>query len=159
TIMAAIYTACFLGALWLVPLFPAQPRLGPVFNRVTHMVPLRFPLLVVAGAIALDLVRERLAGRNRWLQASAAGSAFFAAFVLVRWPFATFLVSPAARNWFFGAHYFGYRMRPEFYERAYSFWPIGWRELCLGMASALLVAIVATRLGFAIGGWMRRIRR
>jgi len=50
-------------------------------------------------------------------------------------------------------------MRPELVEFAYSFPPIGWRWLCAGMALALLVAIVATRLGFAVGGWMRRIRR
>ena len=159
TAMAAIYTACFLVALWLLPLFPAQARLGPVYTRVTHMVPLRFPLLVIAGAVALDLVRDRLAGRHRWLQAVAAGTAFFAAFVLAQWPFADFLVSPAARNRLFGMHYFGYRMRPELVEFAYSFPPIGWRWLCAGMALALLVAIVATRLGFAVGGWMRRIRR
>jgi len=159
TAMAAIYTACFLVALWLFPLFPAQARLGPVYTRVTHMVPLRFPLLVVVGAVALDLVRDRLAGRHRWLQAAAAGTAFFAAFVLAQWPFADFLVSPAARNRLFGMHYFGYRMRPELVEFAYSFPPIGWRWLCTGMALALLVAIVATRLGFAVGGWMRRIRR
>ncbi len=159
TVMAAIYTACFLGALWLVPLFPAQPRLGPVYTRVTHMVPLRFPLLVVVGAVALDLVRDRLAGRHRWLQAVAAGTAFFAAFALVQWPFANFLVSPAARNWFVGAHYFGYRTRPELYQLAYTFPPVGCRWLCVGLALALLVAIVATRVGFAVGGWMRRIRR
>src|SRR5207302_7559227 len=117
---------------------------GPVYTRVTHMVPLRFPLLVVAGAVALDLVRERLAGRNRWLQAIAVGTAFFSAFALVQWPFANFLVSPAARNWLFGMHYFGYRMRPELYDFAYSFPPIDWRWLCAGMALALLVAIVGT---------------
>jgi hypothetical protein len=159
TIMAAIYAAFFLGALWLVPLFPAQPRLGPVYNRVTHMVPLRFPLLVIAGAVALDLVRDQLAERNRWLQATAAGAAFFAAFALVQWPFANFLLSPAARNWFFGAHYFGYRMRPELLQQWYTFLPTSSHGLVWGMATALLVAIVATRIGFAVGGWMRRLRR
>jgi hypothetical protein len=159
TIMAAIYTACFLGALWLMPLFPAHPRLGPVYTHVTHMVPLRFPLLIVAGAAALDLARNRLAGRRRWLQAVGSGSAFFFGFALVQWPFANFLVSPWARNWFFGSQYFGYRMRPENLELAYSLPFVGWQQLFTGMALALLAAIVTTRIGFAVGAWMRRIRR
>ena len=27
----------------VLPLFPAQPKLGPVFYPVTHMVPAKFP--------------------------------------------------------------------------------------------------------------------
>ena len=34
--------------------------------------------------------------------------AFFATFLVVQWPFADFLMSPTARNWFFGTTYFDY---------------------------------------------------
>ena len=57
TTMAAIYTALFLGGLWIFPLLPAAPKLGPVYQNVTHMVPLWFPMLVIVPAFALDLLR------------------------------------------------------------------------------------------------------
>src|SRR5205807_6474952 len=50
TTMAAIYTVMLLGFQWILPLFPAEPKLGPVFQRVTHFVPNGFPLLLLAPA-------------------------------------------------------------------------------------------------------------
>ncbi|MGA2219078.1 MAG: hypothetical protein ABSG51_13370, partial [Terracidiphilus sp.] len=44
TIAAAIDTAFGLGSEWILPLFPAQPRLGPVYHNVTHLIPMDFPL-------------------------------------------------------------------------------------------------------------------
>jgi hypothetical protein len=38
-----------------LPLVPASPKLGPVFFPVTHLVPAKFPILVIIPAIALDL--------------------------------------------------------------------------------------------------------
>src|SRR5215831_13771357 len=64
TVMAAIYTLLFLAALWLFPLFPAQPKLGPVYQPITHMVPLWFPVLLIVPAIAVDLLRRVM--RERW---------------------------------------------------------------------------------------------
>ena len=61
--MAAIYTALFLAGLWIFPLFPAAPKLGPVYQHVTHMVPLWFPVLVIVPAFALDL-SARMDGRE-----------------------------------------------------------------------------------------------
>ena len=57
TTMAAIYTGLFLAGLWIFPLFPASPKLGPVYQNITHMVPLWFPVLLIAPAFALDLLR------------------------------------------------------------------------------------------------------
>ena len=45
TIVSAIYMAVMLAGLWILPLFAAQPKLGPVYTNVTHMVPMGFPLL------------------------------------------------------------------------------------------------------------------
>src|SRR4051794_18161002 len=47
TIMAGVYSAFGAGFLWLLPLFPAQPKLGPVYQQVTHFIPWEFPLLIV----------------------------------------------------------------------------------------------------------------
>src|SRR5437867_9110838 len=58
TIMTSVYTAFAVGFLWLLPLFPAEPKLGPVYRVVTHFIPWEFPLLVIVPAFAVDLVLE-----------------------------------------------------------------------------------------------------
>jgi hypothetical protein len=66
-------------------------------------------------------------------------------------------MSPAARNFFFGAKYFGYNYPSTSYYVRYMFYPETqlWQE----MAIALGAAILTTRLGLAWGTWMQRIRR
>ncbi len=59
TTVAAIYTVWDLAQLWVMPLFPATPKLGPVFTNVTHMVPLDFPPMIILPAIVLDLILNR----------------------------------------------------------------------------------------------------
>ncbi len=76
TIVASVYMAVELAGLWILPLFAAQPKLGPVYTNVTHMVPMGFPVLLIFPAFAFDLVRARLAGRNKWLLALVAGTAY-----------------------------------------------------------------------------------
>ena len=107
--MAAIYTALFLGGLWIFPLFPAAPKLGPVYQNVTHMVPLWFPVLVIVPAFALDLLRAWMGAEwGGWKSALAAGFVFIAAFVAAQWPFADFLISPLCAQPIFGSNYFGF---------------------------------------------------
>src|ERR1700682_3121100 len=68
TAMTSVYSVFFLVALWIFPLFPGEPKLGPVYQQVTHFVPLHFPLLIVVPAFALDLLWPRLvkANWNQW---------------------------------------------------------------------------------------------
>src|SRR3989441_4388455 len=47
TSAAAAYMAISLVMIWVLQLFPATPKLAPVFNPVTHMVAPPFPLLLV----------------------------------------------------------------------------------------------------------------
>jgi len=51
TMITGIYTGFCLLMLWILPLFPAQPKLGPVYQKITHMVPLPFPILLVVAAL------------------------------------------------------------------------------------------------------------
>jgi hypothetical protein len=123
------------------------------------MTPPEFPLLLIVPAVLLDLLWQRTSGR-RWMQAVLSGTLFLAVLMAVQWPFATFLMSPAARNWFFGAQYFGYYASPASLYVRNLFLPSEngaalWNEL----AWALGTSIVMTRLGLAAGNWMRRIRR
>src|SRR3989454_11708849 len=54
TTAAAVYMGVTLIMLWLLPLFPATPKLAPVYRPLTHMVPPPFPLLLAVPAIAVD---------------------------------------------------------------------------------------------------------
>ena len=160
TIMAGIYTGFQLLLLWILPLFPAEPKLGPVYYNVTHFVPPAFPLLLIAPAIALDLLRRVSPRWGVWRETVATGTLFVAVFIAVQWPFADFLQSPWARNWFFGTHYFGYYEHPSYLNRQYRFWPTGTRAHFFGvMTLAVGIAIATSALGLRVGNWMRRIKR
>lgn len=160
TIMAGIYTGFQLLLLWILPLFPAEPKLGPVYYNVTHFVPPAFPLLLIAPAIALDLLRRVSPRWGVWRETIATGTLFVAVFLAVQWPFADFLQSPWARNWFFGTCYFGYYEHPTYLNRQYRFWPTGTRTHFFGvMTLAVAIAIATSALGLRVGDWMRRIKR
>lgn len=161
TASAAIYMGFMLALCWILPLFPAQPKLGPVYHEVHQFIPPPFPLLLIVPAIALDLLRRRTASWARWQQAVAGGVAFLGTLWAVQWPFGTFLMSPGARNWIFGSGFFDYLTRPDspyahnlFFsveKTAEQFWT--------SMAWALVFAILTTWLGLAWGSWMRRVQR
>ena len=55
TTVAAVYTGLTLFMLVLMPLFPAQPLLGPIYVQVDRFMPPDFPLLLIVPAFALDL--------------------------------------------------------------------------------------------------------
>ena len=88
TIMAAVYSGFLLALIWILPLFPAEPKLGPVYYKVTHFVPPAFPLLLIVPAVALDLLRRVSARWGVWRETLATGTLFVATFLAVQWPFA-----------------------------------------------------------------------
>ncbi len=157
TIVAGFYTLFMAAMVWLFPLFSAEPKLGPVYQPITHLIPLEFPVLIVVPAIAIDLLLPRIEARPLWQRALALGAVFLVVFVAAQWPFATFLSSPASRNWVFGTHYFAYFMQPEWYEVRGEFVPDP--NLASGFARALTAAVVSTGVGLAIGDAMRKVRR
>ena len=161
TWVAGFYTATYLAFEWILPRFHAEPKLGPVYQPVTHFIPLGFPLLLIVPALVMDVLRPRLAGWNAWLQSALLGAAFLASFIAVQWPFADFLISPYARNWIFGASYFPYQANYDAEHPPYAFWHFDAtpRRFWLVMAAALLSAIISTRVGIGWGTWMRKVRR
>ena len=162
TTMAAIYTAGFLALLWIFPLFPAEPKLGPVYQNITHMVPLWFPTLLIVPAFALDLLRQRMGERwGGWRSAIVAGVVYLAVFMAAQWPFADFLMSPLARNRFFGTTYFGYFDPANIYYDPYRFAPRDKTQAVFygGMIIALVTAIIFCSIGMALGNWMRKVQR
>ncbi len=91
-------------------------------------------------------------------QAVIGGPLFIAVLATVQWPFATFLVSPAARNKFFGTIYHDYSARPQSFQVRGIFVPAE-LNFPVMMALAFVLAIVTTRIGLAWGSWMRTLRR
>jgi hypothetical protein len=161
TIVAAIYTAFVLGQLWLLPLFPATPKLGPVFTKITHMVPLEFPTLIIVPAIALDFLLNRYAQKNKWTLAVMLGAAYLAVLMLVHWPLGDFLISPAARNWIFGQNYFPYMESPSEYHFNWEFGDLAptTAKFLYGIGIALVTSIIGSRVGLAAGDALRGLRR
>jgi len=76
TITAAIYMAFTIAEILIFPLFPASPKLGPVFYPVTHMVPANFPVLLIVPAVALDLLWQRTPTWKPWHVAVLSGLLF-----------------------------------------------------------------------------------
>ena len=161
TITTVTYTAMHLAFTWILPLFPAEPKLGPVYQKITHLIPPDFPLLLIVPAIVVDLLRRQIGGWNRWAQSGALGTAFLASFAAVQWPFADFLMSPASRNWIFATNNFPYFIRPQSPWASNVFFPTEATAAAfwVRMGIALLVAIAMTGLGWRWGEWMRQIRR
>jgi hypothetical protein len=159
TTVALIYAAFTLVMLWLLPLFPGQPLLGPIFVPIDRFMPPDFPLLLVVPAIVIDLVMHRVApGRWRdWGLAAGLAVVFVATFLAAQWPFADFLVSPWAQNDVFGSHRMDYGVPPQIQARWYQINPPD--DLAVGLPIAAAIGFVSARLGLWWGNWMSRVRR
>ena len=160
TAVAGIYTAILLTFEWVLPLFPAAPKLGPVYQHVTHLVPLHFPLLLLVPAVVLDLLWSKTGEWGRWRLAALTGPVFVLTFLAAQWPFADFLMSPAARNRIFGMGYFSYFDPATILYDPYKFAASeALPQFVKLMGMAVVLSVVTARLGFAWGDWMRRMRR
>ncbi len=163
TITAGIYTLFLLAFQWILPLFPAEPKLGPVYYPATYFVPPQFPLLLIVPAIALDWFWNRYRSSSAWLQALGGGLVFLSIYIAVQWPFANFLMSDYARNWIFGSHHFGYYVHPNSNLRRGLFYSPENERTLLGfgliLGQAALIAVLSSRLGLAFGNWMRTVQR
>ena len=159
TTVALIYAAFQMLMLLLLPLFPGQPLLGPIFVQVDRFMPPDFPLLLVVPALAIDvLIRRVAAGAWRdWGLAVLLAVVFVITFVAVQWPFADFLVSPWARNDLFGSHRMDYGVPPEIQQRFYQLNPPD--NLVVGLPIAIAIGFASARLGLWWGNWMSRVRR
>jgi hypothetical protein len=157
TAVAGTYTVVYLLLIWILPLFPAEPKLGPVYHPVTCFIPPEFPILVIFPALILDLMNT---GRwQGWKRAAVEGTVFLAALVAVQWPFASFLMSTASMNRIFGTIYFDYLTPARSYEIRRIFrteWP---GQAAIGFAIAWTMAVVSARLGLWWGAAAARVKR
>ena len=155
-----IYTVFLIGAVLILPLFPAEPKLGPVYHAVTHFIPPKFPILLIVPAILLDLLWTRTREWKPWLVALISGPVFVLPLVAAEWPFANFLMSKASDNRFFGTTYYDYMEPSTSFDvlRRFVQPEYGW-TLWSGLALSVFFACVSTWLGIKLGRWMRDIQR
>ncbi len=159
TAAAAVYMGVTLLMMWTLQLFPAQPMLAPILRQIDRMVPPAFPLLLVIPALVIDAVVNRVptgaGGFRRAAMAAGAGVAAMLALTAVQWPFAEFLLTEAARNFFFAADQFDFDAAPGAFQ--YQFWG---GPMTAGAAGwTALVAAASALLGLWWGDWMTRVRR
>ena len=161
TAVAAGYFLLVAGSNWILQLFPAEPKLGPILTHLTHFQPAQFPALIVIPAMAMDLVLQRWRGGD-WMKAFLLSLCFVVGLAAVQYPLSGFLLeSPGARNWFFGAQtwYYGappdvpfrYRFRPD--EIA----PLP--QFAMGLAIAVALGTLCARVSIRWGQWMLKIQR
>src|SRR5437016_8182695 len=158
TVAASAYMAFSLVMIWVLQLFPATPKLAPVFNPVRHMVAPPFPLLLVVPAVALDLLVQRFGPGRDWRLAVLAGVTFLGVFFVTQWFFTEFLLTPQARTFAFGVDQWDYSSRVGPWR--YRFWRIEADPVTAsGLAWGAVFAITSARLGLWWGNWMARVRR
>jgi hypothetical protein len=159
TLAAGVYMTVMAAMDWILPLFSAEPRLAPIYNPVTRMVPFAFPLLLVFPAIAIDLVLARYGRGRDGRLAFGLGLLFLGVFLAVQWPFASFQMTPPSRNWFFvGDRYWSYWFHPDMAWR-YGFSETPGRIGVVGLLTAALFAVLSARAGLAVGRGLARVRR
>jgi hypothetical protein len=160
TLSTAFYTLFLIGLVLILPLFPAEPKLGPVYQPVHQFIPPLFPLLLIVPAFFMDLILQKTQTWKSWWIALVAGPIFVLALVAAEWPFASFLMTPAAKNRFFGAGYLDYGT-PSWSHVAMRQFVNPERGLVLwkGLLLAMLYAMLSTWVGLALGTWMRKVRR
>jgi hypothetical protein len=161
TTVALVYMALFLVMGWVLAPWPATPKLGPIYQNVTHMVTLGFPLLLAVPALAFDLLQRALPRAGAWPLSAALGLAFVAAMLATHWWFGAFLLSPASHNAVFMGDHLPYVVPKAAAWARGAFLDLDGSPAALlrGLAVAAAAAVLSARVGLGLGGWMRRVRR
>jgi len=160
TSIAIIYITSVIGFILILPLFPAQPKLGPVYQSVTHFVPPQFPILLLVPAVLLDLFWTRAKSLSKLWAAALSGPLFVLSLLAIEWPFASFLMTPASNNRFFatGSHPFSVPSWAPVVQR--HFISSGQPSMLItGLGISMVVATTSVWLGLTVGDWMRKIQR
>ena len=166
TTVAGLYMLFLFLPNWVLPQFPAVPRLGPVLNPITHYQAFVFPVLLLIPGYVLDRLMHRFDAPTRklndWLLAGLLAAGFMVTLLAVQWPFGDFLLtSPLARNWFFFSDAWSYDSPPDWpYRYAFAPWNLqSTGEFATGFGKALFFAFLSARVGLLWGNWMKRVVR
>ncbi len=162
TSAAFAYTILLGLAVWLLPLIPGSPEVAPIYNARDRLLPPPFPLLLLVPALAIDLLLRNVPrSGSGWGAAVESGLAFFVILLVVQWPFAAFLLSPAADHWFFaggGRHWPFFLKIPE--SAKTEFWKSPGDALTLTRGLLVAASAIATAwAGVWLARWLESVRR
>ena len=168
TIISILYILHRCLIIWILRLFKAEPLLGPIYRDIDHYVAPYFPVLLVAPAIAIDVIHNKFRNINNFYKAIMMGVSFCIIFLLVQWHFSEFLLSEYARNWFFaGDNTFPYWVRVN--ENNYKFWFLDWtpygqrtemeRVTFVNFGFLIIFTIIFSYLGTLFGSWIKKVKR
>ena len=168
TTASLIFTIHRLLIIWVLPLFPGEPQLAPIYREITHFVAPPFPPLLVVPSVAIDYILKKADLKNDWLAAGLCGVFFAGIYFLVHWPFAEFLLSENGRNWFFATHVNKPYWAP-IGPNDYDFWQYDYSPLggaipltavsFAGILKTSLMAAGSSIVGIWSGGWLSRLKR
>jgi hypothetical protein len=160
TAVAGVYTVINIALIQILPLFPAEPKLGPVYQHVTSFVPPQFPVLLIIPALALDLLWQRTQSWSLWKNALVSGLVYTVLLILPEWFFAAFLNSPAAAKPFWGTIYLYYALPPQSYLARNLFYVYeSSAQLWFGFFLAAAAAVLSIRWSLSRASWMRAVKR
>jgi hypothetical protein len=168
TAIALSYFLVVCGCNWVLQLFPAEPKLGPILTHLTYFQSGPFPLLIVIPALAMDIIMRHsgsaaaLPGRRDWVTALLLSVVFVLLLLAVQYPFSGFLLeSPGARNWFFGADawYFGNSPDAPYRHKFYPGNIAAIPELIGGLFVAAGAGWLCARISLRWGNWLQSIQR
>ena len=161
TAIACCYFLISASSNWILQIFPAEPKLGPILTHTTHFQPGNFPLLIMVPAYFMDLLLQKFKG-NDWIRAACLSMIFVLTLVTIQYPFSGFLrESPSSRNWFFGGDAWYYQNPPDAPFR-YKFSPTEIQPLpffAVGILIAIVLGMLVSLLSLTWGKWMLHIRR
>ncbi len=162
--MTAITIGYFLLAAianWILQLFPAEPKLGPVLTHLKNFQPAMFPMFLMVPAVFMDIVMAK-ANLNDWIKAVLISVIFVLLLIAIEYPFSGFILqSPASRNWFFGGNAWYFQSPPDSPYR-YKFSPADiqkFPKFAAGICIAVIIGTIIGRISLSWGNWMQRIQR
>ena len=155
-ISSALYMLAIIALMQLFQLFPAQPLFGPVFHRVTHLLPPAFPLLLVVPAFATSFALRAFRSLPRPLAYGATGATFVVAFLGTNTAMGALLTSPIGANRFFAGNFPGTAFLPGYLRFSLLGFDAG---SAVRVAIATIIASSSCFTGAATGRWLRTVVR
>ena len=168
TIITVLFFIHRLLILWILPLFDAEPLLGPIYRPIDYYVAPPFPPLLFIPAVIIDLYRQQFNTENNVIKAIVLGIIFSSTILLTQWFFSEFLLSENGRNWIFGTD----RNVPFWVpigEFNYKFWtfditpyghkiPIRTMNI-LGFITITLYTTVSMYMALYFSNWLKKVKR
>lgn len=146
---------------WILQLFHAEPKLGPILTHTTHFQPANFPMLVFIPAMLMDWISRSWKG-NEWIKALLLSVCFVLGMLIIEYPLSGWLIeSPYARNWFFGADswYFGDPPDWPYRYKIHPFLISTSGDLAIDVLIAIVIGTLAARSSLRWGQWMQMVKR